>query len=85
MFLNFCKDQTWPSVPETKEHGFFINESDKKIKEWDILLNSKLREYNIYNSLQLKNGDFILGSVANGILYINKEKEISFTKILITI
>ena len=64
---------------QTKEHGFFINESDKKIKEWDILLNSKLREYNIYNSLQLKNGDFILGSVANGILYINKEKEISFT------
>ena len=64
---------------QTKEHGFFINESSTKIKEWDILLNSKLREYNIYNSLQLNNGDFILGSVSNGILYINKEKEISFT------
>ncbi len=64
---------------QTKEHGFFIKETTKKIKEWDVLLNSKLREYNIYNSLQLKNGDFILGSVSNGILYITKEKEISFT------
>ncbi len=64
---------------QTKEHGFFIKETTKKIKEWDVLLNSKLREYNIYNSLQLKNGDFILGSVSNGILYITKEKKISFT------
>ena len=64
---------------QTKEHGFFNKQSTKKIKEWDVQLNSKLREYNIYNSLQLNNGDFILGSVSNGILYITKEKEISFT------
>ena len=64
---------------QTKQHGFFNKQSTKKIKEWDVQLNSKLLEYNIYNSLQLNNGDFILGSVSNGILYITKEKEISFT------
>jgi AraC family chitin signaling transcriptional activator len=64
---------------QTKEHGFFIKENNKSIREWDPLLNTKLRNYNIYNSLRLKNGDFILGSVSNGILYINKEKKVSFT------
>ena len=64
---------------QTKERGFFIKESNKAVIEWDVLLNKKLREYNIYNSLQLKNGDFILGSVSNGIIYINKEKQIAYT------
>ena len=64
---------------QTKERGFFIKENNKFIKEWDTQLNNKLREYNIYNSLQLNNGDFILGSVSNGVLYINKEKEIAYT------
>lgn len=60
---------------QTKELGFFVKKNNKAIREWDIILNKKLREYNIYNSLQLRNGDFILGSVSNGILYINKEKK----------
>ena len=64
---------------QTKELGFFVKENNKAIREWDIILNKKLREYNIYNSLQLRNGDFILGSVSNGILYINKEKKITYT------
>ena len=64
---------------QTKELGFFIMENNKNLEEWDIPLNTKLRKYNVYNSLQLSNGDFILGSVSNGILYLNKEKEISYT------
>jgi len=64
---------------QTKELGFFIKENNKNLEEWDIPLNTKLRKYNVYNSLQLSNGDFILGSVSNGILYLNKEKEISYT------
>ena len=64
---------------QTKELGFFIKENNRNLKEWYIPLNTKLRKYNIYNSLQLSNGDFILGSVSNGILYLNKEKEISYT------
>ena len=64
---------------QTKEHGLFIKENDKNIREWDSALNVKLSKYNIYNSLRLKNGDFILGSVSNGLLYVNKEKKVSFT------
>ena len=64
---------------QTKELGFFIKENNKNLEEWDIPLNTKLRKYNVYNSLQLSNGDFILGSVSNGILYLNKEKGISYT------
>ena len=36
----------------------------------------KLKKYSVYNSLQLQNNNFILGTVSNGIIYINKEKEI---------
>ena len=50
--------------------------NNKNIVEWDIKLNKRLKEYSVYNSLQLQNNDFILGTVSNGIIYINKEKEI---------
>tara|TARA_R110000787_G_scaffold120553_1_gene231512 strand:+ start:908 stop:3703 length:2796 start_codon:yes stop_codon:yes gene_type:complete len=63
---------------QTKEYGLFLMNTDNSIKEWDINLNSKLNKYSIYNSLQLKNGDFILGTVSNGILYLNSKKEIEY-------
>jgi len=64
---------------QTKELGFFIEKNDKSVVEWDTKLNKKLKEYSVYNSLQLQNNDFILGTVSNGIIYINKEKEIKYT------
>jgi|TARA_B110000914_G_scaffold223514_1_gene239150 DNA-binding CsgD family transcriptional regulator len=64
---------------QTKELGFFIKQNGKFIKEWDSKLNTKLSNYSIYNSLQLKNGDFILGTVSNGIIYVNTKKEIEYT------
>ena len=64
---------------QTKELGFFTERNDKSVVEWDTKLNKKLKEYSVYNSLQLQNNDFILGTVSNGIIYINKEKEIEYT------
>ncbi len=63
---------------QTKELGFFTESNNKNIVEWDIKLNKRLKEYSVYNSLQLQNNDFILGTVSNGIIYINKEKEIEY-------
>lgn len=62
---------------QTKENGFFVL-NNNVVKEWDLKLNSRLKNYSIYNSIQLKNGDFILGSVSNGVLYINSENEITY-------
>ncbi len=64
---------------QTKEHGFFITKNKNSIIEWDNKLNIKLRKYSIYNSIKLKNGNFILGTVSNGILNVNSKKEIDFS------
>ncbi|MEQ6124327.1 triple tyrosine motif-containing protein [Pseudotenacibaculum sp. MALMAid0570] len=61
---------------QTKEKGFFI-EAGNNLVPWNRLLNLKLSQYSIYNSIQLRNGDFLLGTVSNGVLYINSKKEIS--------
>jgi len=63
---------------QTKENGLFTMGSNKSIKEWDIKLNYKLDKYSIYNSLQLSNGSLILGTVSNGILHVNTNKEIVY-------
>jgi len=42
---------------QTKELGFFTERNDKSIVEWDIKLNKKLKEYSVYNSLQLQNNE----------------------------
>ena len=54
----------------TEENGFF-QIYNKKIVPWNKVLNQKLRQYVVYNSIQLKNGNFILGTVSNGIIYIS--------------
>ena len=63
---------------QTKEDGFFSLRTDGSLLPWDITLNNKLKQYSIYNSIQLKNGHYILGTVSNGIVHINAKKEIDY-------
>ncbi|MFY0629006.1 MAG: LuxR family transcriptional regulator [Flavobacteriaceae bacterium] len=63
---------------QTKEDGFFMMESNSSVRPWDLNLNKKLTQYSVYNSIQLNNGDYILGTVSNGILYLNANKEITY-------
>lgn len=64
---------------QTKEHGFYMITRNNSVINWDYSLNKKLRDYSIYNSIKLNNGDFILGTVSNGIIYLNSKKEIDFS------
>lgn len=63
---------------QTKEGGFFNLKKDGQLQAWSTALNSKLKEYSIYNSIRLRNGDYILGTVSNGIIHINSKKEIAY-------
>ncbi len=62
---------------QTKRDGFFIMENGV-IRPWDSNLNIVLSQYNIYNSIQLRNGNYILGTVSNGIIHVNSNKEITY-------
>lgn len=63
---------------QTKEDGFFIMKNDTSLLPWDVNLNKKLSQYSIYNSIQLKNGNYILGTVANGIIHLKENKELAY-------
>ena len=60
----------------TRSKGFYTL-NNGIVAQWDSALNSQLSNYKIYNSIQLENGDFVLGTISNGLLYINANKQIS--------
>ncbi len=63
---------------QTKEDGFFNLQTNGQLQAWSATLNDKLRNYSIYNSIRLKNGDYVLGTVSNGVIHINGNKEIAY-------
>ena len=58
----------------TKAHGFFVFENDK-IKKWDNNSETTLSNKSVYSSTRLKNGSFVLGTIANGIIQLDTEGE----------
>jgi DNA-binding CsgD family transcriptional regulator len=60
---------------QTQEKGFyFLNESS--ISKWDIPANEIMSSISVFSSLRLKNGNFILGTISNGIYHLNEKGEI---------
>lgn len=61
----------------TQKEGFYFLE-DLILKKWDISSNSFLQNKTIYSSIRLKDGGFVLGSISNGVIYINKNGDYNF-------
>lgn len=59
---------------QTKEDGFysFINEI---VSEWVINASELLSSITVYSSVRLLNGNFILGTISNGIIYLSADGE----------
>ncbi|MBJ7881114.1 LuxR family transcriptional regulator [Gelidibacter salicanalis] len=55
---------------ETQEQGFY-KWKDEKLTDWDISAKAMIDTLSVYNSIRLKNGDFILGTISNGLVYLN--------------
>lgn len=64
----FQKDEDVLVLMENK--GFF-KLSNKELKEWQTSLNLELNTVNVYNAIQLKNGNFALGTIANGFILLD--------------
>lgn len=63
----------------TKAKGFYtMADESTAVSQWDAALNKELSKYIVYNSIELLNGDFILGTIANGIVYVSSNKDIPF-------
>ena len=53
------------------ENGAFYFLIDTVLSKWNIEADEELSEVNIYSSIQLNDGSFILGTISNGIYHIS--------------
>lgn len=56
---------------QTQDIGFYYIENNQ-IHRWDIQANSIIDKISVYSSLQLNDGSFVLGTIANGLFYLDK-------------
>lgn len=55
---------------QTQEKGFYFLEEDKLAK-WNIPLNDEISSMSVYSSVQLANGNLVLGTISNGIYHLD--------------
>ncbi|MFC0603879.1 triple tyrosine motif-containing protein [Winogradskyella pulchriflava] len=60
---------------QTKEKGFYVFKNESVVV-WNEKLNDLLFHNSIYSSVQLKNGDYLLGTVSNGIVHLSSDGDI---------
>lgn len=63
----------------TQNHGI-VTIKNNTVQDWNANLNSQLKDYRIYSSLQLNDDSLILGTISNGIIQIDANGNI-FQKI----
>lgn len=62
---------------QTQDKGFYFIENDV-LKEWDITANDLLKTASVYNSIQLKDKSFVLGTISHGIVRLNPQGDIKY-------
>ena len=62
----------------TKKQRYFLTMRIRFFKKWDAQVNYRLTGLSVYDAIQLKNKDYVLGTIANGLLCFSKEGNIIF-------
>jgi len=62
---------------QTRNSGFYVFKNNM-VSKWDIQANKTLNEIKVFNSIQLKDKSFVLGTISNGIFYLTKEGAIKY-------
>ena len=62
---------------ETEDKGFYKLDNGS-ITAWNILSNELLSEVIVYNSIQLSDGSFVLGTISDGIIYLNTNGDLNY-------
>ncbi|MBA6152498.1 LuxR family transcriptional regulator [Gelidibacter gilvus] len=63
---------------QTQEQGFY-KWKDGRLSDWDISARNTIESLSVYNSIRLQNGDFILGTISNGMVYLDQSGAIVYT------
>ncbi len=62
---------------QTMDEGFHIL-NDEGLKKWDIDANELLSTVSVYNSIRLKDDGFMLGTISNGLVYLDDDGNVQF-------
>ena len=61
----------------TQENGFYFIDN-KEVVKWNISSDKLLSNETIYSAKQLKDGSFALGTISNGLIYLNSDGSINY-------
>ncbi|WP_142783401.1 helix-turn-helix and ligand-binding sensor domain-containing protein [Changchengzhania lutea] len=62
---------------QTRESGFYTLINDN-VSLWQIPAKDTLQNINVFNSIQLQDKSFILGTIKKGVIYLSKDGEIEY-------
>ncbi|MEZ4802970.1 MAG: triple tyrosine motif-containing protein [Gelidibacter sp.] len=57
---------------ETQEKGFYVLKNDQ-LSHWVHSAQEMVSKLSVYSSIQLENGNFVLGTISNGMVYLNSK------------
>ena len=61
----------------TRDYGFYKYQN-LTFQKWNISSNDLLENISVYNSIRLRNGNFILGTISNGVVKLDKDGNLLF-------
>lgn len=61
----------------TQEKGFFLL-NNTKIENWKISSSNKIEGKSIYSAKKIKNGDFLLGTISDGVISIDNNGDFNY-------
>ncbi len=61
----------------TKNSGIYNLENNDFIK-WNAPINNELTQLSVYDAIQLKDNNFVVGTISNGLVYFNSDGNILF-------
>ena len=61
----------------TRSSGFFFL-NNNKLEQWEVSGIEKLKGISAFNSIQLEDGSYIIGTISNGIFKINTKGEVEY-------
>ena len=62
---------------QTRDSGFYILE-DNNLTKWNTSSNDLLSTVSVYNSIEVKDSGFLLGTISNGLIYLNTNGDLQF-------
>jgi len=63
---------------QTNNKGFYLL-GDQQLRKWDVTANNLLSKVSVYNSIQLKNKSFLIGTISNGMIHLTKDGDLNYT------